>query len=68
MSSPGTARPSPNTRSAGDAPMSGFSVVRMASSEQGNFQNQRSGSSVARALRDSFDRLWNLSTRPLDSG
>ena len=37
--SPGTARPSPYTRSAGEAPMSGFKVVLIDSIAIGNFQN-----------------------------
>ena len=66
--SPGTARPSPYTKSAGDAPMSGLTVVRMDSKAMGSFQNHLSGSSAPRAMRASLRRLWNLSTIPLASG
>ena len=68
ISSPGTARPSPKTKSAGQAPRSGFKVVRMARSEQGSLQNQLCGSSVAIAFKDSLRRRWNLSTNPFASG
>ena len=66
--SPGTASPSPYTKSAGEAPMSGFKVVRMDSITNGSFQNHCSGVSSPRAMRASLRRLWNLSTRPLALG
>ena len=52
----------------GDAPMSGFSVVLIASSDMGNFQYQRLRSSLQRAVRDSLRRRWNRSTIPFASG
>ena len=53
---PGTERPSPYTRSAGEAPISGFSVVRIARRLHGRRQNQSFGSSEPRAIIDSFRR------------
>ena len=41
-SSPGTANPSPKTRSVGDALMSGLSVVRIANMTIGSLQNHSS--------------------------
>ena len=66
--SPGTASPSPYTKSAGEAPMSGFRVVRMANIVQGSRQNQSFGESAPNAIKLSLRRRWNLSTRPFASG
>ena len=54
--SPGTARPSPYTKSDGDAPISGFTVVRIASNAMGSFQNHLSGSPEPNAISASLRR------------
>ena len=66
--SPGTASPSPKTRSAGDALMSGLRVVRMANMTMGSLQYHSSGVSFPRAMRASFNLLWKRSTNPFASG
>ena len=65
---PGTDSPSPNTRSAGVEPMSGFIVVRIANRVHGSCQYHWSGRSDPNAISDSLRRRCNRSTNPFDSG
>ena len=60
--------PSPNTKSEGDAPISGLTVVLNAKRVIGSLQNHWSLSPWPNATRLSFKRRCSLSTIPFDSG